>query len=115
MNRNLIFISGYTKLPKGTTAYEIYGGLILALEVDKETGVITQFECSLITKVAISFLENIIVGESLSSIERIENQINRLYFGAAKKAVLSALNICADKYQQICNNQEVHDEVAERN
>ena len=110
LNNDLIFISGYTKLPKGTTAHEIYGGLIMPLEVEKRTGYITRFECSLITKVAIGFLENLIVGKTLHDIDDIENKINQLYFGAAKKAVISALHICADKYQQICDNQEVEDE-----
>lgn len=111
MNRNLIFISGYTKLPKGTTAYELYGGLIIALIVEKDSGAITEFECSLVTDVAKHFLENIVVGESLKNFPKIERDIDRLYFGAAKKAVISGLNICSEKYEQIINNLEVSDEM----
>lgn len=112
MNRQLIFVSGYSKLPEGTIAYEIYGGLIVALVVDKKTGVIIRAECSLATELAVEFIENLLVGVSLNAMEDITAKLNSSYYGAAKKAILSALNICAEKFIMISQNQHehVHDE-----
>lgn len=111
MKKKLIFISGYSKLPKGTTAYEIYGGLIIGLIVERETGVIARAECSLVTSVAIEFVESLLLGESIEDIEGIVEIFDTAYYGAAKKAILSALSICSEKYKQIINNEQVHDEI----
>lgn len=110
MKRQLIFVSGYSKLPEGTIAYEIYGGLIVALVVERETGVIVRAECSLATDLAIEFVESLLVGVSLKAMDDITEALNSSYFGAAKKAVLSALSICAEKFIQVSKNQQVFDE-----
>lgn len=113
MQRNLLFISGYAKLPKGTTAHELYGGLILGLVVERESGRIIQAECSLATQVAVGFVRDSLVGKTLRNVEEIETTFNDVYFGAAKKAILSALSICTEKYRQILSNGPIHEETQE--
>lgn len=113
MQRNLLFISGYAKLPKGTTAHELYGGLILGLVVERESGRIIEAECSLATQVAVGFVRDALLGKTLRNVEEIEITFNQIYFGAAKKAILSALSICTEKYRQILGNEHIYEETQE--
>ena len=111
VNKKLIFISGYAKLPNGTTAHEVYGGLILGLGVNRETGDIVECECSLVTQIAKKFIADLMVGQSLNNILTIEQAINKQYYGAAKKAIISALGICEEKFRQIQKNSDIEDEL----
>ncbi|MDO5301058.1 MAG: DUF3870 domain-containing protein [Tissierellia bacterium] len=110
MNNNSIFISAYAKLPKGTTAYDLYGVLILAIVLDRDTGIIEKAECSLATKVAVEFVSEHIVGHSLLEPEKLISEFESVYFGAAKKAIVSAINICYEKLQQLNSAQEIGEE-----
>lgn len=96
-----ILITGYAKLPKGITASEMYGGIIaVGLVVNRESGEIIDSDCTLITRVAKDFVNKIVIGRNLNNLEAIEENLQNNYLGSAKKAIISALRICQEKYRQ---------------
>lgn len=104
-----IFISGYAKLPTGTTAEELYKVIALGIIVDKNTGIILDADCSLVTTVAKLHVHKLLVGKNILNFEEIENEFKSRYYGPAKKALISAFKKCHIKYKQILDNIDVDD------
>ena len=104
-----IFISGYAKLPKGITATELYSVIAVGLLVNRATGEILEGDCSLVTATAKSFFRNIVIGENLNNVEAIEKIFNETYFGSARKAIISALKTCHEKYKQAIEGVETEE------
>lgn len=96
-----IFISGYAKLPKGITATEMYSVIAVGLLVNANSGEIIDADCTLVTSVAKNFFRNCVIGENLNQVEAIEKMFIDGYFGSARKAIISAMRTCADKYRQV--------------
>jgi hypothetical protein len=100
MESNEILITGYAKLPQGITAKELYSVIAVGVIVEKNSGVIIDSDCSLATQIAKDFVRSILVGCSLSDID----------YGSARKAIISAVKTCAEKYKQICENGDEYTE-----
>jgi hypothetical protein len=98
---NKVFVTGYAKLPQGITASEMYHVICLGLLVESDTGIIIDAECSLVTSLAKSVFKELVVGKNLKDIHDIEAHFVKVYFGSAKKALISALRTCHEKYIQI--------------
>lgn len=101
MKENEIFISGYAKLPNQITASKLYEVIAIGLIVNKETSEILDAECSLATKLAVDFVRNILVGEYLNDTEKINDKIQKFYYGSAKKALITAINSCKRRFLEI--------------
>lgn len=110
MNENVIFITGYAKLPQGITATELYTVIAVGMLIDKETGQIHDVDCSLVTDVARRFVKELVVGKNILALETIERSFVERYHGSARKALLSAFKIIAEKYQNILRNCDTLDE-----
>ena len=104
-----IFISGYAKLPKGITATEMYSVIAVGLLVNRSTGEILEGDCSLVTNTAKNFFRNIVIGENLNNVEAIEKIFNESYYGSARKAIISALKTCHEKYKQAIEGVETEE------
>jgi hypothetical protein len=99
VNTNIVLFSGYARLPGGTVSSEIYGVMALVILVDIQTGIIVEAECTLSTQMAENFVQRLLVGKKLDSeIEETIAQINNVYQGSAKRAVITTLRVIADKY-----------------
>jgi len=98
-----IFVTGYAKLPKGITATELYSVVAVGLIVNKETGVIIDADCSLVTRVAKNFFNKLVVGKNIKDYDTIYEDFKQHYYGSAKKALISAMKTCHEKYKQIIN------------
>lgn len=109
MKRKHLFISGYAKLPSGTTAAELYKVVAVGILVDRESGQIMDADCSLVTSVAKEHVKDILVGNNILHIAEIEKEFIERYFGSAKKALISAVRKCHEKYIRILDNLEVED------
>ncbi|TCO71349.1 uncharacterized protein DUF3870 [Marinisporobacter balticus] len=96
-----IFISGYAKLPKGITSTELYSVIAVGVLVNRYTGEVFEAEASLVTSVAKDFFRNHLVGKNLNNFDEIEKMFKENYFGSARKAIISALRTCYEKYEQI--------------
>ncbi len=99
--KNEVFVTGYAKLPQGITASELYTVICVGLLVDKETGIILDAECSLVTNLAKSVFKSLVVDHDLNDIEMIEAGFVKHYYGSAKKALISAMRTCHEKLNQI--------------
>mgnify|MGYP004702186433 CR=1 FL=1 len=88
MSPNRIFISGYAKLPKGITASELYGVIVVGLLINRNTGEILDAEASLVTDVARTFFKNHLIGENINNIDFIEKTFRDCYFGSDRKSVV---------------------------
>jgi len=104
-----IFISGYAKLPSGTTAEELYKVVAVGVIVDKYSGKIIDTDCSLVTSVAKEHVKKLLVGKDLNDFHDIEKAILDTYYGSAKKALISSVKKCHEKYKQIVDNKVVDD------
>ncbi|ABW17996.1 DUF3870 domain-containing protein [Alkaliphilus oremlandii] len=96
-----IFISGYAKLPMGTTAEELYKVIAVGILVDKNTGEILDADCTLVTSVAKNLVNKLLVGKNILRFEEIEKAINERYFGTVKKSLISSIKKCHDKLKII--------------
>ena len=110
MNENIIFVTGYAKLPQGITATELYTVIAVGVLIDKTTGIIQDVDCSLVTSVARAFVKDLIVGKSILELDLIDKAFSERYHGSARKALMSSLKIINEKYQNILKNKEVQDE-----
>jgi hypothetical protein len=98
---NKVFVTGYAKLPQGITASELYTVICVGLLVDRDTGIIQDAECSLVTSLAKRVFKDLVVDHDIRNIEQIESGFVEHYFGSAKKALISAMRTCHEKFNQI--------------
>jgi hypothetical protein len=106
MSENEILVTGYARLPQGITATELYSIVAVGLIVDRESGVILDADCSLVTDVAKSFVRRLLKGHNLSDMEEIERLFTKHYFGSAKKALITAVKTCQEKYKTIIEDHD---------
>ncbi len=99
MKEDLIFITGYAKLPQGITASELYSVIVVGVIVDKKTSIIKDVDCSLVTSVARSFVKELYVGQSILDYDKLAELLNNSYYGSARKALLSAFKSANEKYK----------------
>ncbi len=104
----MVLFSGYAKVPVGITAAEVYKVIGLVVVVDVETGIITEADCTLATKVARDYVSKLLIGYDLSKgSEGIQTILDRKYQGNAKKAISTALRIIHDKYRSFKTESEI--------
>lgn len=101
MDQEKILITGYAKLPQGITATELYSIVGVSLLVERNSGIILDVDCTLVTQVARSFVKDIVIGKNLNDLEPIEYLFEKNYLGSAKKALISAIRTCNEKYLQL--------------
>lgn len=106
MTEKTIFITGYAKLPNGITAQQLYSVVAIGLLVDRETGIIVDADCTLVTSTGKKFFRENVLGKNIIDYNSIEKIFLDRYFGSAKKAILSALRICSDKFEMIQNGED---------
>ncbi len=99
--KDKVFVTGYAKLPQGITASEMYHVICLGLLVERDTGIIVDAECSLVTSLAKRVFHDLVVNKDIKKINDIEKEFCRVYYGSAKKALISSLRTCHEKYIQI--------------
>ncbi|MTI68293.1 MAG: DUF3870 domain-containing protein [Firmicutes bacterium] len=101
MKREKLFLTGYAKLPEGITAWELYKVIGVGMTVDKETGKILETECTFATEMAKNFINDLVVGKNINCVHEIEEELEKYYYGSAKKPIISAIRSCSNKYKQI--------------
>lgn len=108
MEQDGILITGYAKFPQGITAHELYSVIALVLVVKKQSGVIIDADCSLATELTRNFVKALLIGCTLNDLAGIEKSLKAYYYGSARKAILSAVKNCAEKYRQICETGDAY-------
>jgi hypothetical protein len=108
MEPNGILITGYAKLPQGITAKELYSVIVVVIVVEKQSGIIIEADCSLVTELTRKFVKEILINCKLNDLEDIEDKFKKYYYGSARKAIISAVKNCAEKYKQICEGRDLY-------
>jgi hypothetical protein len=94
-----VLFAGYARLPAGITASELYKLVGIVVLVDVNTGIILEADCTLATDVARRHVSNSIVGYDLNrGCEPLQQKLDRVYQGGAKKAVIMVIRVIYDKY-----------------
>ena len=101
MENNEILVTGYAKLPQGITATELYTIVGISILLERDTGLILDLDCTLATEVARAFVKRIVIGKHLNNVEEIEACFEKSYFGSAKKALISGIRNCNERYLQL--------------
>ncbi|MDR3349049.1 MAG: DUF3870 domain-containing protein [Acidaminococcales bacterium] len=97
---NLVLFSGYAKLPTGITASEMYKLIGIVVLVDISTGVVVEADCTLATELARRHVSKSIAGYDLNrGNEPLQQMLDKVYQGSAKKAVTTVIRIIYDKYR----------------
>ncbi len=104
MERKEIFVTGYAKLPQGITAAELYSIIAVGMMIDRDTGLIADVDCTLATEMGKNFVKSLVIGKNLNEVDAIDAEFNLNYYGSAKKALISAIRTCNEKYRQIKSN-----------
>lgn len=99
-----VFVTGYSKVPKGITIAEMYSVIVVSMVVDPTSHKIIDADCSLITDLSKKYVKEILIGKDLKSFDLIETDFKGHYFGSAKKALITASRICHDRYLNTLNN-----------
>lgn len=98
-NDNTIFITGYAKLPTAITAEKLYEVIAIGVEVNPETGIIIDSDCTLATNVGRNFFKKLTKGYCLlQGIDPLIMTFEKRYYGSARKAITTALKIMYDKW-----------------
>lgn len=99
MNEKSVFVTGYAKLPASITAEKLYAVIAVGVEVDPDTGVIIDCDCTLATQVGKNFFKKLTNGYCLNNgIEGLIQDFETRYYGSARKAIITALRIMYDKW-----------------
>jgi hypothetical protein len=93
---------GYAKLPQQTAAAQVYQMVTIVTLVDKTTDTVLEASVTLITPVARSFVETILVGSNLiTDQEQVLQELRVNYGGGAQKAVKQAYRDLCDRYAEM--------------
>jgi hypothetical protein len=98
MSNDTIICTGYSRLPDGMAAKNLYGVMGVGFEIDPKTDNIVNASCTFVTNMCNDFIKSIFTGHDLNDglevpIERFEKR----YYGLGKKAIISAMR---DAYNQ---------------
>ncbi len=103
-----ILLAGYAKLPSNTTASKMFDQLVVVADVDYESGVILDVDCSMATDLGRRFVLTMMKGYNLTGgIESLLEEINLKYYGHLKRALLTAVREIGQQYADLRKeNQE---------
>jgi len=105
--RETIMVTGYSKLPESSILFSRYGGnFSVILLVDRRTGAIRDVDCATNSELQISFLRDLLAGQSLRTdegIRKIEALLENNLFSALRKPFFSGVLACKKKYDALVN------------
>jgi hypothetical protein len=99
-----ILLSGYAKLPSNTAAQKLFDQLVVVANVDFETGIVLDVDCSMATDLGRRFVSTMMKGYDLNrGPDDLLEAINLRYFGHLKKALLTAVREICQHYADLKN------------
>ncbi len=102
-----IFFTGYAKLPSNITAEKLYEVIAIGIEVDPNTSIIVDCDCTLATMVARNFFRKLAIGYNLNEgIEGLTKVFEERYYGSARKAIITSLKIMYEKWLTYLENKK---------
>lgn len=86
-----VFVTGYAKFPNDITGNNVYEEIAVGLIVVKDSGLIIDADCSLVTRTGKKFVTEFLIDRNLYKIEKITDELRKYYYGQAQNAVVAAL------------------------
>jgi hypothetical protein len=94
-----IICTGYSRLPDGMAAKNLYGVMGVGFEIDPKTDCIMNASCTFVTNMCTDFIKSILNGHDLKGgIEEPIERFEKRYFGLGKKAITSAMRDAYNQY-----------------
>lgn len=102
-----VLLSGYAKLPSNTAAQKLFDQLVVVANVDYETGIVLDADCSMATELGKRFVSTMMKGYNLNrGAETLLEAINLHYYGHLKKALLTAVKEICQHYADLKNSAD---------
>lgn len=100
-----ILLSGYAKLPSNTAAQKLFDQLVVVVNVDFESGIVLDVDCTMATDLGKRFVTTMMKGYDLNrGPDALLEAINLRYFGHLKKALLTAIREIFQHYNDLKNS-----------
>ena len=97
-----ILLSGYAKLPSNTAAQKMYDQLVVVVNVDFESGIVLEADCTMATDLGKRFVSTLMRGYDLNrGPDDLLESINLRYYGHLKKALLTAIREVCQHYAEL--------------
>ena len=94
-----ILLAGYSKLPTNTAAQKMYEQLVVVADVDFESGIILDVDCSMATDLGKRFVLQMMKGYNLTDgPDALLEALNLHYYGHLKRALLNAVREICQQY-----------------
>ncbi len=105
-SQETVYFIAYAKLSHAIPAGKLLETVGVGLIINKDTGIIEDTSCTLLTDEAKLFLKDIIVGFNLHTqpIDMLLENITNRYHGFSQKAICVAVNNAYERYIQWKNN-----------
>ncbi len=95
-------VAGYAKLPQATAAAQVYQMVTMVLLVDKNTDEVLDASVTLVTPVARTFVEALLVGSNLvTEQDAFLAEISANYGGGAQRAIKQAYKDLCERYAEM--------------
>lgn len=109
-NRNYIICVGYSKLPDGMAAKNLYGNMGIGLKIDEDTHRIINVSATFVTNMCSSFVNEIMVGHCMDDgIDKVVEEFEMKYYGLGKKSVVAAIRDAYNQYQIYISTKRLMD------
>lgn len=99
LSQELLFVTGYGKLPLTSAASKVYEAIVVAVTIDPGSSIIVEADSNLVTGLGRKFLSSLVEGYCLENgIEHLEERLEKRYHGSARRALITALYNIYNRY-----------------
>ncbi len=110
LSRELLFVTGYGKLPLTSAASKVYEAIVVAVTIDPANSIIVEADSNLVTALGRDFLRNLVEGYCLDDgVEGLEERFEKYYHGSARRALVTALYNIYNRYEAFQKRASIED------
>ena len=110
LSRELLFVTGYGKLPLTSAASKVYEAIVVAVTIDPANSTIIEADSNLVTALGREFLSKLVEGYCLDDgVEGLEERLERYYHGSARRALVTALYNIYNRYEAFQKRASIED------
>lgn len=110
LSRELLFVTGYGKLPLTSAASKVYEAIVVAVTIDPANSTIIEADSNLVTALGREFLCKLVEGYCLDDgVEGLEERLERYYHGSARRALVTALYNIYNRYEAFQKRASIED------
>ncbi|UUX35094.1 DUF3870 domain-containing protein [Fundicoccus culcitae] len=94
-----VFVSGYTRLPKGTVMYEESAVVGVMFEVNRTSHIIVKAECTFVTQLAQDYFRRMLVGMNfVDDLDEILKTVEANLFIPSAPSIAGAIKVAQQRY-----------------